>query len=91
MGWGSYVTRLVKNLRVFDSLYDLTRSCYMVALDMDVFSSMQLVEKRDYEYMLDDGALPVDDLYVVKGHDIPASEIPPIPVDLEAEFRRTQQ
>ena len=43
---GSYVTRLAKNLSVFNTLTGLTRSYSMIALNMDTFHSMHLVEKR---------------------------------------------
>ena len=42
---GSYVTRLAKNLGVFDALTGLTWSGYMIALAMDIFRSKHLVEK----------------------------------------------
>ena len=42
---GSYVMRLAKNLGVFEDLTGLTRSGYMIALAMDTFQSMHLVEK----------------------------------------------
>ena len=64
---------------MFDKLRDLTRSCHTVALDMDAFRAMRLVEKRGDEYMFIDGAPPADAaLNVAKGHDVPGAPIPPV-------------
>ena len=79
---GSYVTRLAQKLGVFDALHDLTKRCHMIALDMDTFHSMHLVEKRGDVYVLIDGALPVSD----EGPDAPIHA----PTDLWVRVEVTQ-
>ena len=53
----------------------------MIALDMDNFYSMRLVEKRGDRYVLLDGA-PAGEvvLEVAEGHEDPVSDIPAPPI-----------
>ena len=63
---------------MFTDLTNLTRSGHIIALDMDTFHSMRLMEKRGDEYILIDDALPVDEaLDIAEGPAIPNAPIPP--------------
>ena len=95
---GCYITRLVKNLGVFNALTGLHGSCHTIELAMDTFRSMHLVEKRGDTYVLIDGIPPSEGVpKVAKGHDSPvpdilASEILLVlPADVLAQIKAAQQ
>ena len=95
---GCYITRLAKNLGVFNALTGLTRGSLTIELAMDTFRLMRLVEKRGDRYVLIDGApvgkgVPEE----VEGHDdlvpnILALAIPPVhPANALARIEVAQQ
>ena len=94
---GCYINRLAKNLGVFTTLRDLTKSYYMVVFDMDTFHLMHFMKKRDDVYVLIDGASPGKGVpKVAEDHDAPvpnisASKIPPIfPIEALARIEVSQ-
>ena len=91
---GSYVTRLAKNLGVFDDLTGMTRCGYMLAIAMDTFRLMHLVEKRGDDYVLIEGDAPaVGGVAAAEEHDalIPDIPVPPVhPPDVLARIEATQ-
>ena len=49
---GSYVTRLAKNLRVFDSLTNLRQLCSTLPFNITVMKKIRVVTVRDGRYVL---------------------------------------
>ena len=98
---GCYITRLAKNLGVFNDLQGLTRSSFTIEIVMDTFRSMRLMEKRGDRYVLIDGARPRKGVAGVAEvaedqdapvPDIPAPNVPPVhPADALARIEESQR